>query len=534
MTRKLDLKSLARRNDRDGPATLAPRRHIPSRYVLPTALIGGFVVLMTWSARDAWLPRQPVTILPVHVTLAEVRTAGTPLFKAAGWIEPRPTPIRVAALASGVVKELLVVEDQFVEAGQPIARLVDEDARLALAQAEATLRVRQSEVQTAEAALAAATTNLNIPAHLEAAVAEAEAALRAVETELSNLPNQQARAAARLRLAEIDLEAKRKAGTALSGLALQQSQAEYDAAAAEVRELEQRLPVLRQQREALARKLQAAETRLRLKTDEVQAQANAEAVLAAARARVAEAEVAVAQARLRLERMTIFAPVAGRILDLVATPGALLMEGTSLAEGRDSNTVVTMYCPDQLQVRVDVRFEDLPRVGRDQPVEIRSPAVPKPLTGKVLFLTGFANIQKNTLEVKTSLETPPEVLKPEMLVDVTFLAPERPEEAGPPSEEYRMFIPRQLVEEAGSGPAVWVADTTRRVARRRNITLGERQTPALVEVVAGLDPSSRLIVSGREGLTEGARIDIRGEEEGFGGAPGPAGGAAAPLSRHPL
>jgi HlyD family secretion protein len=534
MTQKLDLKSLARRDDRAGPASVAPRRHIPSRYVLPAALIGGFVALMTWSARDAWLPRQPVTILPVHVTRAEVRTAGTPLFKAAGWIEPRPTPIRVAALASGVVKELLVVEDQFVEAGEPIARLVDEDARLALAQAEATLRVRQAEVLTAEAALAAATTNLNVPAHLEAVVAEAEAALRAVETELSNLPNQQMRAAARLRLAEIDLEAKRKAGAALSGLALQQSQAEYDAAAAEVRELEQRLPVLRQQREALARKVEAAETRLRLKTDELQAKANAEAALAAARARVAEAEVAVAQARLRLDRMTIYAPVSGRILDLVATPGALMMDGVNLAEGRDSNTVVTMYCPDQLQVRVDVRFEDLPRVGRDQPVEVRSPAVSQPIPGQVLFLTGFANIQKNTLEVKTSLENPPGVLKPEMLVDVTFLAPERAEESEQHSEEFRMFIPRQLVEETAAGPAVWVADTTRRIAQRRNITLGERQTPALVEVVAGLDPSSRLIASGREGLQEGARIDIRGEEANVGFEPGPAGGTAAPLSRHPL
>ena len=63
-------------------------------------------------------------VVPVHVARAEVQQAGTPLFKAAGWVEPRPTPILVAALASGVVERLLVVEDQAVETGQPVAELV--------------------------------------------------------------------------------------------------------------------------------------------------------------------------------------------------------------------------------------------------------------------------------------------------------------------------------------------------------------------------------------------------------------------------
>jgi len=149
----VDLQQLAVRRDRAGETSLAPPRRIISRYVLPGGLIAGFVAVLGWAARDAYLPRKPVTVVPVLASLSDVQTAGTPLFKAAGWVEPRPTPIRVTALAPGVIEELLVVEDQAVEAGEPIARLVSADARLSLEQAQATAKLRQAEVQQAQAAL---------------------------------------------------------------------------------------------------------------------------------------------------------------------------------------------------------------------------------------------------------------------------------------------------------------------------------------------------------------------------------------------
>ena len=94
-------------------------------------------------------------------------------------------------------------------------------------------------------------------------------------------------------------------------------------------------------------------------------------------------------------------------------------------EGYDSSTVVTLYRPDSLQVRVDVRYENLAQVRLGQPVRIASPALENELSGKVLFVSSLADIQKNTLQVKVEMDTPPSVFKPEMLVDVTFLAPER-------------------------------------------------------------------------------------------------------------
>ncbi len=515
-TDELDLKQLAVRRNGDGAARIVPKRRIVSRYVLPAVLVLGFAGVFGWAARDAYLPRKPVTVAPVLVSLADVQTAGTPLFNAAGWIEPRPTPIRVAALAEGVVEELLVVEDQAVQAGEPIARLVAADARLALDQAKAVERLKQAEVEQARAALTAAQTNFDIPAHLELPLAEAEAQLSAIQTELSNLPNQLARAEARLRLAKIDRESKQAARDSLPPILVERAQSEFDAAQAEVTEFSQRRPVLEQQRDALQRRRDAASKRLELKTDERQALSTAQAALAAAEARQEEAQVAVATAQLRFDRMTIPAPVAGRVLNLISMPGAQLMSGVSLADGKDSNTVVTMYEPERLQVRVDVRFEDLPRVGRDQPVLIASPAVKEPMRGKVLFLTGFANIQKNTLEVKVTLDNPPTVLKPEMLVDVTFLAPETDAPQDVSEEEYHLFVPRPLVQSGAGGTFVWVADIAEGVARRVPVTTGGIETPTLIEVTQGLTAASRLITSGHESLQEGDRIEVTGEDAVFG------------------
>ena len=519
MSSDVDLKELAVHREQSA-ARLAPRRHILSRYVLPGVLGMGFLALTLWSARDAFLSRKAVTIVPVHVSLSEIQTAGTPLFKAAGWIEPRPTAIRVAALAPGVVDQLLVVEDQLVEQGAPIAKLVVRDAELALEQAISTERMRSAEVDEAQAVLTAARTNLEFPAHLELPVAEAEAELAVIETELTNLPNQLKRAQARLTLAQADWEAKSANSQSLQAILLIRAKSELEATQAEVDEFTNRRPPLELQRAALRRKRDASAKRLELKTEETRAVSGAIAHLASFQAQWRNTQTLVEEARLRLERMTIRAPVSGRILNLIANPGSQLMSGPSLMESRDGNTLVTMYQPDQMQVRVDVRFEDLPRVGRDHPVQVNSPALQTPIMGHVLFPTGFANVQKNTLAVKVSLDSPPTVLKPEMLVDVTFLSPEKPplkpgtdDQKRP--EEFRLFLPRTVVETSAEGSYVWVADLAQQLAHRRRVELGTVQTPQLVEISSGLTAASRIISGGREGLREGDRIQATDESAGL-------------------
>src|SRR5207249_6473462 len=119
--------------------------------------------------------------------------------------------------------------------------------------------------------------------------------------------------------------------------------------------------------------------------------------------------------------------------------------GMAPASLHDASTVVTLYDPALLQVRADVLLEDVPRVQPGQAVKIETPAAPGgPLDGVVLYATSQADIQKNTLQVKVAIQAPPVTLRPDMLVQVRFLAPPAPKSVGGASQQpLRLLIPRQ-------------------------------------------------------------------------------------------
>jgi RND family efflux transporter MFP subunit len=512
MSADVDIKQLAIVRDEGPPEIRRGSRHVVSRYVIPGALLASMLALCVWAGRDVIWPPQNVSVVPVFASQSAVQSEGTPLFQAAGWIEPRPTPIRVAALAAGVVERLLVVEDLAVKAGEPIAELVKRDAELAKHHAEADLKIREAELAEAQANLQAATTRLEQPVHLQAALSEADAALAQIATELKNLPFETRRAEAQLEFATANYEGKRSSEGTIATRTIQQAKSEQVAAEALVAELQGRADSLKQQQTALTQRRDALATQLKLLASEKQAVAEANAKLAVAAAQADHARIGLDEAKLRLDRMTIRAPVDGRVYQLVANPGTTLTGGMSPVANADGSTVVTMYRPDMLQVRVDVRFEDLPKVTLGQKVTINNPALAEPISGTVLFISSKANIQKNTLEVKVALDKPVPVFRPEMLVNVTHLASKPTEavaEAGAPT---RLYIPQQLVLRDEAGSYVWVADQSAGLARKTAVTTGTVAPGGLVEVTNGLTVASRIIADNHELLRDRARIHITREE----------------------
>jgi hypothetical protein len=74
------------------------------------------------------------------------------------------------------------------------------------------------------------------------------------------------------------------------------------------------------------------------------------------------------------------------------------------------------------------------------------------------------------------------------------------------------------VVESGEGSArVWVADQAASAARLRSIKVG-MASGDLVEVVEGLNAADRLISGGREGLRDGERVKVTGEDAAIGAA----------------
>jgi RND family efflux transporter MFP subunit len=522
MSTEVDLRGLAIDRGSTGKSAIRARRNVLTRYVLPLTLILGFLSLVAWASQDLVFPPQAVTVVPVFSTTAEVRREGTPLFKAAGWIEPRPTPIRVAALAPGVVERLLVVEDQFINAGEPIAELVKDDAKLTHERALADLELRQAEVDEASAAFTAADTRFRQPVHLQAPLSDAEASLARIDTLLQNLPFELRRAEADHKAMCQDFEGKVSAKGVIAGILIDIAESKAAAAKALVDELRDREKSLRVEQVALSGRRNAMQTQLELLADETNARDGAMAQVKAAQARVAQARVVVSEARLQWDRMTIVAPVDGRVFRLIAHPGARIGSGMAQMEGHDGSTVITMYRPDRLQVRVDTRFEDIPKVSLGQPVEIGNPALSSPLTGRVLFVSSEADIQKNTLQVKVEIPNPPNVFKPEMLVDVTFLSQSSgPESQEPEDRVVRIFVPQTLIQHDVADSYVWLADQSAKIALRRTIQTGGVNSQGLIEVTSGLNISSRLVVTGLHGLTNGCRIQITGEAQEISETPPP-------------
>ena len=513
MKTDLDLKELAIDRDSATNSVLRVRAHLLTRYVLPLTLVIGFLGLTFWSLRDRLIPPAAVTVTPVFSTRATVTSSAAPLFKAAGWIEPRPTPVRVAALAPGVVAQLLVVEDQVVKSGQPIAELVKDDAILQYRRTQADLELRQAELEETQAALTASEIRLQKPVHLEAALGQSQAALAQMQIQLTNLPFEIVRAEANYKAMKRDYEGKLAAKGVVAGVTIDLARSRYTSAEALLDELQDRLESLRKGASGLTQRRDALRTELELLTDETRQRDASKAQVRAALARLEQAHVAVADAKLQLDRMSIVSPINGRVFQLIAHPGSRIGSGSGMAQmaGHDGSTVVTLYRPDQLQVGIDVRFDNIPQVYLNQPVEIINPALSSPITGKVLFISSEADRQKNTLQVKVDIPDEHPVFKPEMLVDVTFLAASQSDQKTDGAAARTLFIPQSYLYRNGNEHFVWIADRTHSIARKTTVQVGLASFSDLVEITHGLNLSSRIITSSPDYLRDGQRIRITDE-----------------------
>ncbi|MEM9369066.1 MAG: hemolysin D, partial [Planctomycetota bacterium] len=86
----LDLRQLAINRPKPQTSTQVERRWL-TRYLVPIGVLLGFAALLSVAAGLQFTVATEVTVCPVIVKRGVMQQAGTPLFQAAGWIEPRPT-----------------------------------------------------------------------------------------------------------------------------------------------------------------------------------------------------------------------------------------------------------------------------------------------------------------------------------------------------------------------------------------------------------------------------------------------------------
>ena len=516
------------------PAPLGLVLRLPAHVVVPLVVILAVGALLLDAAAEALRPATPVTVAPVvferqqagqDAAPADGEQPGQPArrgngtaVQAAGWLEADPFFIAATALADGVVAEILALEGERVERGDVLARLVDADAKLALARAEADVRAKQAAVRMAEADLAAASSDWDNPVERDRAVASGRASLAETEAELAQLPALIAAEQARLERVQEELNRARQVYAQVASSELEVILLEKSAAAQEatVQSTRRREAILEARRDLQTAELAAAERNARLRIGERRALDAATASLAAAEAALAQAEAARDEAQLRLDRMTITAPITGYLMRRLKSPGDKVILGM---DDPHSSHVAHLYDAERIQARVDVPLADAANVFAGQRCEVVVEVLPdETFAGEVTRITHEADVQKNTLQVKVKVINPSPLLRPEMLTRVKFL-PDRRAGAGAggaaANGESVVLVPEAGIDRGGAAPRVWVVRDRRGgrgVVRPADVSIIDERE-GWISVRGELRPGD-LIAIEPAGLSSGQRVRMQTAREG--------------------
>lgn len=518
---RLDLSALARGGTGGSAAaaltTVAEQIPLPptrwkTRILLPAALILSAGSLLAYTARDALTPALPVKVVPVVAkTGGEAGVqSGAVVVQAPGWVEADPYAIGVSALVDGVVREVLVLEGEKVEKDQVVARLVDDEARLAVQRAEAELAEAKAELQVADAELQSAQRNWDHPIGLTQALAIAEAKVAEKRAALERWPAELAtdQAKADEMKAEYERAKDLHAKGQTSEIELIRADKQALAATAMVESTRLRKPVMEAELAAMQADLQAATDNARLRILDAKELAAAQAEKAKAESAVTRSEAMLAEKKLALERTAVRSPAAGLVQARLAEPGARVMMNSDMPR---ANQLLRLYDPKKLQVRIDIPLSDAAKVQIGMQADVVVQVLPdRTFRGEVTRVVHEADIQRNTLQVKVRLIEPSEELKPEMLARARFHG--HADATSAPAGGARIFVPLAYVHRGEQGHAhVMIVNRSSETAQMRPITLGSATLGDSIEVLDGLHAGDRVIAGDPTQIRDGQRVRITGE-----------------------
>jgi len=225
----------------------------------------------------------------------------------------------------------------------------------------------------------------------------------------------------------------------------------------------------------------------------------------AARILAAREQVRVAERQAELERTNldstiIRAPFDGVAISKDAQPGEMVSP-VSAGGGFTRTGIGTIVDMRSLEIEVDVNESYINRVTPDQGVTAVLDAYPDwQIPARVITTVPAADRQKATVLVRIAFnELDPRIL-PDMGVKVTFL---RENEDGAPEARPVTLVPKAAIRSEGKQSYAFVVVND--VVDRRAVTTGGADGDRL-EVIAGLNPGERVVVSPPAELTHGAKV----------------------------
>ena len=227
----------------------------------------------------------------------------------------------------------------------------------------------------------------------------------------------------------------------------------------------------------------------------------AKAAISGQRAAIAVAQANYRAAQVEVEQTLIRAPFDGVVLTKNANVGDVITPFSSALGSQAA--VVTMADMSTLEVEADVSEAAVGKVRLDQPCEVQLDALPDSrFRGIVGRMVPTVDRAKATVTVKVRFVDKDTRILPEMSAKVAFLSQELP----PELRTRRTVIHPQAVVERDGSRFVYVVQGER-VAR----TPVETGSPLgdSVEVLKGVEPGAKVVVSPPRKLHDGARISVQ-------------------------
>lgn len=207
--------------------------------------------------------------------------------------------------------------------------------------------------------------------------------------------------------------------------------------------------------------------------------------------RVASLDLRIRELSEQQRAARTVAPVSGSVYRTDAKKGQMVHVGDPLVAIADLG---------RLRVRANVDQVDLGRVRPGANVRITSNAFPgRTFSGHVTEIVPNVVVKESRAvsESLAVLDPPADGLVPGMTVDLEIVVAETPD---------ALQVPADAVVRRGDATFVYKLDGRR--VRATPVRLGLTSVTA-AQVLEGLSPGDEVVVSGAEGLEDGARVDVR-------------------------
>jgi RND family efflux transporter MFP subunit len=227
--------------------------------------------------------------------------------------------------------------------------------------------------------------------------------------------------------------------------------------------------------------------------------------IALTKEQVRAADSRIGVAKEDADNCIVRAPFDGIVVSKDAQRGEVVSP-VSAGGGFTRTGIATLVDMNSLEIEVDVNESYIARVQQGQRVSATLDAYPdRELPAKVRTVIPTADRQKATVKVRIAFDKLDDTILPDMGVKVAFLSA-APAPGRSTGSEARALVPKSAIRNDGGKQIVYLVRDQK--LERRAVSLGAERGSD-VEILAGLVPGDKLVVSSADKLHEGQAVEVK-------------------------